>query len=115
MTKTEGSGPILHEAQQVIARYRNGYRVAGVLDGVGNLAQAGGVIVIIGGTLFIIFGPSGISTWITGILAAIIGFVLFVLGTLVSAVGQGIKASLDTAVHTSPFLSEGQKSLAMSL
>ena len=115
MTTKEDSSSITHETQVVITRYRNGYRVAGTLDGVGSLAQGGGAVVVIGGIVFVIFGPSGAMTWIAGSVAVLIGFVFLLLGTLVSAVGQGIKASFDTAVHTSPFLTEGQKSLSMSL
>ena len=36
------------------------------------------------------------------------------LGTAVGAVGQTLRAAADTAVNTSPFLSDEQKAYAMS-
>jgi hypothetical protein len=45
----------------------------------------------------------------------VIAIPLYLLGILVSAQGQVLKASLDGAVHTSPFLDIEQKAKAMSL
>jgi len=71
--------------------------------------------VFIGGVAFLVLGPNTPFRWIVSLAAVVCIFVLYMLGTLVSALGQGIKAQLDTAVHTSPFLTEGQKSIAMGL
>lgn len=40
---------------------------------------------------------------------------LYILGVLVAARGQMLKASLDEAVHTSPFLTDDQRAAVMSL
>jgi hypothetical protein len=40
---------------------------------------------------------------------------LYILGVLVAARGQMLKASLDEAVHTSPFLTDEQRAAVMSL
>ena len=103
-----------HEAQQIIKRYRNGYRVAGALDSVGRLAQGAGLLLCIGGIAYAFLGSTPMR-FLVAAGAFVVGFILCLLATLVSAIGQGIKASFDTAVHTSPFLTEGQKSIAMSL
>lgn len=49
------------------------------------------------------------------IVAAVLGFLLWILGVLVSASGQGLKATLDCAVNSSPFLSDRQRARVMSL
>jgi hypothetical protein len=43
------------------------------------------------------------------------GIIIYVIGVLVSAQGQILKATLDTAVHTSPFLDDDQRLIAMRL
>jgi hypothetical protein len=49
------------------------------------------------------------------VLAVSVGVPLFVLGVLVSAVGQILAATLDTAVTSSPFLTKDQMAQVMSL
>jgi hypothetical protein len=48
-------------------------------------------------------------------LAFVIAIPLYALGVLVSAHGQVLKASLDEAVHTSPFLTDADRASVMSL
>jgi len=48
-------------------------------------------------------------------LAIVAGIPLVVSGILVSAQAQLLKATLDTAVNTSPFLSNEQRAVVMSL
>ena len=55
------------------------------------------------------FGPLALL-W-----AVIVGVPLYVLGILVSAQGQILKATLDSAVTNSPFLTEDQMAEVMSL
>jgi hypothetical protein len=51
-----------------------------------------------------------------GLLAAGLWFALFfILGSLVSAQGQILKATLDGAVNTSPFLTDEQRAQMMRL
>jgi hypothetical protein len=40
--------------------------------------------------------------------AAAVGIPFYALGIMVSAAGQVLKATLDTAIHTSPFFDKGQ-------
>src|SRR5690242_11642569 len=46
-----------------------------------------------------------IASWLT----------LYLFGVLVSAAGQLVRANLDTAVHTSPFLSKEARLIAMGI
>jgi hypothetical protein len=47
--------------------------------------------------------------------AAFVGILLFVLGPLVAAQGQILKAALDSAGNSSPFLSDPDRAEIMSL
>ena len=47
--------------------------------------------------------------------AAVIALIGWIIGTAVSALGLMLKANLDTAVNSSPFLSDIEKAQAMSL
>jgi len=49
------------------------------------------------------------------IVAAVLGIFLWVLGVLVCASGQGLEATLDCAVNSSPFLSDQQRARVMSM
>jgi hypothetical protein len=57
----------------------------------------------------------GFSLVIGLVLAVIVGGGGFILGTLLAAQGQVLKATLDTAVNSSPFLSNDQRVEIMSL
>ena len=103
------------EAQKVIKRYRDGYRVARALAGLGSFAQGIAGLVIVAGLLYALLADGSPLRFVVPFLAFIFGFIIYVLGTLVAAHGQGIMAQFDAAVHTTPFLSDGQKALAMSL
>jgi hypothetical protein len=82
---------------------------------VGTAIKAIGIIL---GVLVALVGLMAGSAEVTlsAILAAIaVGVFFFVFGALISAQGQVLKASLDTAVNTSPFLSNQQRAAIMSL
>ncbi|MGZ5483341.1 MAG: hypothetical protein ACXWID_15320 [Pyrinomonadaceae bacterium] len=49
------------------------------------------------------------------IFGALIGGLFFLLGVLISAQGQLLMAHADSAVHTSPFLTDEERASAMSL
>jgi hypothetical protein len=80
------------------------------MSGMGMMNQAsrapfgGGGAGIIGGVIFV----GGIG------LGVLIAAVFFALGVVISALGQNLFATLDTAVHTSPFLTNEQKAEASS-
>ncbi len=119
--------------QQLSKRYRSGYNVSRMINGIGAFCQALGLI------LACILGAGGAYAaqyinqytppvvWVAqnlhlpiqyqlGIVigvaafAALITFlVLWLIGTVISAIAQVLKAILDTAVNTSPFLSTEEK------
>jgi hypothetical protein len=113
------------ESIKLVNRYKDGYRVAGVIVGVGGFVKILGIVLgLMGG--FMVFAISytflrfNSDSELAGLtLAAVIGgmfwLVPYVLGTLVSAHGQILKASLDGAVNTSPFLNNSQRAEIMSL
>jgi hypothetical protein len=95
----------------VVNRYLDSYRVAKVLNGLGYTIKiiamlAGGLVALIG------YGTFGAFGVVAGLLLGAIGFVL---GILVSAIGQLVKATLDGAVNTSPFLDNNERARIMSL
>ena len=49
------------------------------------------------------------------VFGALVGGLFFLLGVLISAQGQLLKAHADSAVHTSPFLTDEERAVAMSL
>jgi hypothetical protein len=49
------------------------------------------------------------------LIAGIIGLVFWIAGVLVTALGQFLRASVDTAVNTSPFLSDAEKTRMMGI
>jgi hypothetical protein len=102
-----------------MTRYTDAYRVAGVIVGVGNLVKmlgivAGVVVALVG------FGVAD-SMHTTGAiiaslpLALVTWLLLWALGVLVSAQGELLKANIDEAVNTSPFLVDEQRAQIMSL
>lgn len=105
-------------AKSLRNRYKDAYSVASAAVGIGSIIK--GVGVVLG--LLIFFGPVvlGESTnsllMASGVLLAIIiGIIMYMLGILTSAQGQILKASLDSAVNSSPFLSSDAKAEIMSL
>jgi hypothetical protein len=63
----------------------------------------------VGGGAFILVMFIGIAN------ALLVGFIFYLLGVLVSAQGQILKASLDSAVNGSPFLTNEHRAEIMSL
>ena len=106
-------------AQSAVKRYRDAYLVAGVTCSIGGIVKGlgiiFGIIIVIAGFGLASYGPNGALQLAGFVAGAIVGIPIYVLGVLVSAQGQHLKASLDQAVHTSPFLDESQKARAMSL
>jgi hypothetical protein len=82
---------------------------------VGTAIKAIGIIL---GVLVALVGlmAGSAQLMLPAILAAIaVGGFFFVFGALISAQGQVLKASLDNAVNTSPFLNNQQRAAIMSL
>ena len=113
------------ESQKLMNRYKDGYRVAGVIVGVGGFVKALGIALgVLGGLLGAAISyallrfnsDSGTAALFGGIvIGGMLWLIPFVLGTLVSAQGQILKANLDEAVNTSPFLNDGQRAEIMRL
>ncbi len=105
----------------LIDRYRDCHRVAGLATGFGTTIKAFGWVT---GTLTLasgvvsslnVLGPLKFVFAFGGfIAAALVVLVFYVVGTVVAAVGQTLRASTDTAVNTSPFLSNEQKAYVLS-
>jgi ABC-type polysaccharide/polyol phosphate export permease len=121
----DSSGAVVAASNQVttlVKRYKDAYLVARVTDGFGSFIKGIGLIAaglfILIGLLTIVSGRDS-SVFAAGIVIAIfgvfVGILFYLLGVLVSAQGQILKASLDGAVNSSPFLSNDHKANIMSL
>lgn len=109
--------------ESLSSRYIDAYRVASFVGGVGNFFKIVGIVLaaVIGIGTLVVVGQSRneqqqIAILIAG--AAIAGFMgalLFLLGVLVASIGQIQKATLDSAVNSSPFLSNQHRIRIMSL
>lgn len=98
-------------------RYRDAYRVARSVVGIGSVIKGVGGFVGIAGIVvaWALAEQSGALAASLAFLAILFAVVIFVLGTLVAAQGQILKASLDGAVHSSPFLTDEQRAEVMHL
>ena len=114
----------------VVDRYRDGYRVAKWLGTAGLIMKVAAWIVgaafayvalagsqnqgpaLFGGVQYM-FEALRLSLGLFA--AAVSWFFFFVTGVIFSAISQVLRATLDTAVNTSPFMGEEAKSIAMSL
>lgn len=102
-----------------MTRYTDAYRVAKAIIGLGNTVKL--VAFLAAAVIFLaslrvessFFGGASIVFGL--FLALIIGGGGFILGTLLSAQGQVLKATVDTAVNSSPFLQNEQRAQIMSL
>jgi hypothetical protein len=124
-------------AQDISKRYRSSYRVSRWINALGELVQLVGLLTGLG--LFFLVDKVAWQTEVRVELSAILGstlkvpkgtadgylavavillcvlvfFIFWLLGTIISAVGQTLRAVLDTAVNTSPILSYDEKLRAL--
>jgi hypothetical protein len=107
------------------SRYSDAYRVAATAVVIGATLK---ILAVCAGGLALIVSMLPVSRAIAGagsadstalliglVAAVLVGVPLYALGILVSAHGQVLKATLDTAVNTSPFLANEQKANILSL
>jgi hypothetical protein len=92
-----------------IRRYEDAYLLAHTATSVGAVAKGIGVILGLLVLLASIIVGSQVNQMLLGLVIGLLAgpvvtVPLYILGVLVAAMGQTLKASLDTAVHTSPFL-----------
>jgi hypothetical protein len=100
-------------------RYRDAYLVAKVTDGFGGMIKGIGIViaVLLALVSLMLMGKDasfalGVVMLMSGIIA---GVWIYIAGVLVSTQGQILKASLDGAVNSSPFLADEHKAKIMSL
>ncbi len=97
-------------------RYYDAYRVANAVTGLGTVIKFlgffTGLAVSFGGVVFAKGFPEPARglCFFGGLMSGFLILVLhFCLGILLSAVGQMLYATIDSAVNTSPLMSDGQK------
>ncbi|MGQ0538204.1 MAG: hypothetical protein ACT4R6_04605 [Gemmatimonadaceae bacterium] len=102
-----------------MTRYRDAYRVASFLVGFGDIIKivgglAGVLIAIIGFSASSNFGgdAAGFASLLMGVL---VGGMFFVFGVMIAAQGQVLRASLDTAVSSSRFMTDTERAQAMGI
>lgn len=111
--------PIDESNSPVVSRYRDAYRVGAALVGLGNAIKVVGAI--LAGIIFLgslsygkdLLGGGAVVAVI--VLAAIVGVLFWICGVIVAAQGQILRASLDTAVASSHFLTDTERADAMGL
>jgi hypothetical protein len=110
-----------------VQRYADLYRAARVMTGLGETVKVVGLVSA--GVVFMVWflmavaaaqgfggGLAFFMCLIIGVaFGALVGGVFFLLGVLISAQGQLLMSHADSAVHSSPFLSDQQRAAAMSL
>lgn len=107
------------ESSALLKRYKDAYLVAKATVTIGTTIEIVGLvlaILIIGGSFaaanhqkIAVFGIIGL------IVGVFIGVLFYLLGVLVKAQGQILRATLDTAINSSPFISDEQKARALTL
>jgi hypothetical protein len=107
----------------LLDRYKDAYLVARALDGYGTLVK---VLGFVGAGMLLLYGASwvnngrlGDASFAFGVVCIVAGLFMAVLfyfaGVLVSAQGQILNATLDSAVNGSPFLTDEHRARIMSL
>jgi hypothetical protein len=114
---------ISRQVSALMKRYRDAYIVARVTNGFGGMIKSAGVIIAV---LLVLLGfmiasnsrpsdPMAILGIVGIVFGIITGALFYIIGVLVSAQGQILKASLDSAVNSSPFLANEHRAKIMSL
>jgi hypothetical protein len=110
------------QERELLTRYKDAYLVARATVGFGGLIKGIGVALATLIMLIMIIvstqtsGDIAFIPLLVGVgVASFGGVLIYLLGVLVSAQGQILKASLDSAVNTSPFLSDANRANIMSL
>ena len=110
------------EVKSLMSRYWDAYAVARVTAGLGEvikgIAAVLAILIALGALLIAgqVGGSGAIVTFFLGVIgAAFVGGQFYLLGVIVMAQGQILKASLDGAVNSSPFLQNEHRAKIMSL
>jgi hypothetical protein len=103
----------------VTSRYSDAYVVARAIDALGLTVKGIGIFsgVILGLASFVIASKGGGTpiAFAGVIFALLVATAIYLLGVLASAQGQILKATLDTAVNSSHFLTDQDRAGIMSL
>ena len=106
-------------SSRLVSRYSDSYLVARTVVGFGFIVKILAFLIGIGVIVISIFASADSHSpiwFFGGIVAGVIAAVpIYVLDVLVSAQGQILKATLDTAVNSSPFLARDEMRQIMSL
>jgi len=104
-------GPAVNQ-DDLARRYLDAYRVAGATVAIGQVLKVLAIclagLCLIGAVASLQLSSSTGPLLMGLAAAAAVGIPFYALGILVSAAGQVLRATLDTAVHTSPFLDKSQ-------
>jgi hypothetical protein len=105
-------------ASALSGRYRDGYRQARFISGFGQFVKivgAGlGALVVVAGVASSSDGALGTRIAIASAIGrGVVALVFFVAGVIIAAQGQLLLASLDTAVNSSPILTDDQRARIM--
>lgn len=126
-SKTKGGDDVkvkdAPEVASLMRRYRDAYLEARAVNGYGIFIKVAAIIAALLLSLigFMIFAEQrggksdaaiGLGVVVVGIC---VGLLFYLIGVLVSAQGQILKASLDSAVNNSPFLTNEHRAKIMSL
>jgi len=116
--------PKFSEPGAAIERYRDAYATAEKAVAFGETVRLGGIflggVVFVGALVELLSNPverSGFPVAFVSLIASVVVLVLIsqVLGMGLHVLGQLLKATLDSSVNSSPFLSNAQRAMAMSL
>ena len=103
----------------VVNRYRDAYRVGWALVSLGNAIKIVGVVlagIIFLGSLSLANGQFGGAAVVAGlVLGGLAGGLFWVCGVIVAALGEVLRATLDTAVASSHFFTDPERADAMGL
>ncbi|HEX8845683.1 MAG TPA: hypothetical protein VF791_13610 [Pyrinomonadaceae bacterium] len=111
-------------ARAVMKRYKDAYLAARLTTGFGKILKTIGVALAILISFITVFGNIntligfnyGLPMQLGGLfLGGLVGVIFYIWGIVVSAKGQLLMVSLDSAVDSSPFLSNEQRAKVMSL
>ena len=112
-------------AKKPMTRYQDSYRVARTINAAGDFVKLLGIgagifvtvgFMALGSVLGMADGSASVALILFGLVAGAMSWAVFwIAGILISSLGEQLLATLDAAVHTSPFLSDDQKLGAMSM
>ena len=119
MTEPPPTPRVGESTSPFVNRYRDAYRVGSALVGLGSSLKIIGLVLaaaILLASFNLRGGALGSGALYAGaFFAAVLGALFWVSGVVVAAQGQILRAALDTAVATSPFLTHPERTDAMGL